>query len=131
MSVNINKYWVIDWKAKRPSGQQPEIFNKLLDAKWQLKIEIGTDIFKPEPLPCGVCKQKEKVNLRWYMLVNGDVESSETYCYKCGQSVLKDFENTDKLSEIEILTPNYKEIIKEIKEQFEKLNTEWTDKEII
>lgn len=130
---NINKSnWTFDIKIKSLK-EQPNLINMVLKAKWQLKISIGTNFFDPQT--CNQCRQKTKILLRWYVLIEGSNEATEIFCFKCGMKLLNDIqqdpEKVAKMADVEILTPNYKEHLQDIKENFEELNIEWKDKQII
>ena len=131
--MNLSKSnWIFDLKIKSKE-EQPELVNNVLKNKWQLKIGIGTNIFDPQM--CNECRQKTKILLRWYILIEGSTEAMEIYCFKCGSELLtsiqQDPSKTAKTADIEILTANYKELLQEIKENFEEINIEWKDKQIV
>lgn len=121
-ATNINKSnWIIDFRFKNQGKtKQPDLINEVINASWQLKINLGTNIV--DPPNCGNCRKPAKVVLRWFMMINGAVESAETYCHTCGRNNLTDIQNNpEKLGNVEIITPNWKERLEEIKENFEEL----------
>jgi hypothetical protein len=128
--MNLNKSnWIFDLKIKSLK-EQPNLVNMVLDAKWQLKISIGTNIFDPQL--CNECRQKTKIVLRWHILVEESSEATEIFCFKCGMKLLTDIQQSPskvaRMEEVEILTPDYKERLQEIKENFDEINTEYRDK---
>lgn len=65
------------------------------------------------------------------MMISGATESSDVFCYHCGQKNINELQqNPDKLGNIEITTPNWQERLQDIKENFEELWIENKDKNI-
>lgn len=124
MEENKNN-WIFELRPKVEGiEEQPKLLKGFLEANWKIHVNIGTALFNP--IKCEECRQSAKVYLKWRMLIDDNVESEEVYCYKCGDKTIKEIsENSSKLGRVQIITTNWQEQAKEIRENLTELKIKY------